>query len=131
MNEGYNTLVRVFSAMKKDSGFTRIAKTEMLNKRAKIRQSWRGSDSLPRTLVISKHGETIHREPHLLMEFRDDKGAIIFFRLEDQLTISSNETQREMQSKLDIKNEDEAEFYRQLQLQIEENNRRLGRKTRE
>ena len=131
MNEGYSTLVRVFSAMKKDSGFTRIAKTEILNKIAKIRQSWRGSDSLPRTLVIPKHGETIHKEPYLLMEFSDDKGARRFFRLEDQLKISSNETLREMQSKLDINNEDEAEFYRQLQLQIEENDRRRGNKTRE
>ena len=131
MNEGYNTLVRVFSAMKKDSGFTRVAKTEILNKIAKIRLSWRGSDSLPRTLVIPKHGETIHKEPHLLMEFRDDKGARRFFRLEDQLKISSNETLREMQTKLDLKVEEEAEFYRQLQLQIEENDRRLGKKTRD
>ena len=65
------------------------------------------------------------------MEFRDDKGARRFFRLEDQLKISSNETLREMQTKLDIKVEEEAESYRQLQLQIEENDRRLGRKTRE
>ena len=36
-----------------------------------------------------------------------------------------------MQSKLDVNEEDEAEFYRQLQLQIEENNKRLGKKTRE
>ena len=64
LNEGYSTLVRVFSVMKKDSGFTRVAKTEILNKIAKIRQSWRGSDSLPRTLVIAKHGDTVHKEPH-------------------------------------------------------------------
>ena len=36
-----------------------------------------------------------------------------------------------MQKKLDINNEDEAEFFRQLQLQIEENDQMLGRKTRE
>ena len=36
-----------------------------------------------------------------------------------------------MQSKLDINKKDEAEFYRQLQLQIEENDRRLGKKTRD
>ena len=65
------------------------------------------------------------------MEFRDDKGARRFFRLEDQLKISSNETFREMQENLDITNEDEAEFYRQLQLYIEENDQRLGRRTRE
>ena len=100
--------------MKRDSGFTRTAKSEILNKIARIRQSWRGSDSLPRTLVIPKHGDTIQNEPHWLMEFRDDKGARRFFRLEDQLKISRNETLREIHEKLDITNEDEAEFYRQL-----------------
>lgn len=65
------------------------------------------------------------------MEFRDDKGVRRFFRLEDQLKIASNETLKEMQSKLDVSVEDEAEFFRQLQLQIEENDKRLGKKTRE
>ena len=65
------------------------------------------------------------------MEFRDSKGVRRFFRLEDQLKIASNETLKDMQSKLDINKEDEAEFYRQLQLQVEENDRRLGKKTRE
>ena len=65
------------------------------------------------------------------MEFRDDKGVRRFFRLEDQLKIANNETLKEMQSKLDISDEDEAEFFRQLQLQIEENDKRLGKKTRE
>ena len=117
--------------IKKDSGFTRVAKIEILNKIAKIRQNWRGSDSLPRTLVIPKHGDIVHKEPHWLMEFRDDKGARRFFKIEDQLKISSNETLREMQEKLDNNNEDEAEFFRQLQLEIEDNDQRLGRKTRE
>ena len=65
------------------------------------------------------------------MEFRDNKGVKRFFRLEDQLKIASNETLKEMQSKLDVNEEDEAEFYRQLQIQIEENNNKLGKKTRE
>ncbi|KAL8116684.1 hypothetical protein AgCh_023009 [Apium graveolens] len=65
------------------------------------------------------------------MEFRDNKGVRRFFRIEDQLKISSNETLKDMQSKLDINEEDDAEFYRQLQLQIEENDRRLGKKTRD
>ncbi|KAL8147668.1 hypothetical protein AgCh_005114 [Apium graveolens] len=63
------------------------------------------------------------------MEFRDNTGVRRFFRIEDQLKIASNETLKDMQSKLDINEEDEAEFYRQLQLQIEENDRRLGKKT--
>lgn len=131
LNEGYSTLVRVHSVMKRDTGFTRTAKTEVLNQIANIRKSWRESSALPRILVIPEHGITIHKTPHLLMEFRDEKLVRRFFRLEDQLKIASNETLREMQSKLDINEEDEAEFYRQLQLQIEENDRRLGRKTRE
>ena len=65
------------------------------------------------------------------MEFRDEKGIRRFFRLEDQLKISSNETLREMQEKLDSNAENEFEFYRQLQHQIEENDRKLRKKTRE
>ena len=86
---------------------------------------------MPRILVIPEHGSTIHKSPHWMMEFRDNKGVRRFFRLEDQLKIASTESLREMQSMLHVNNEDEAEFYRQLQLQVEENDRRLGRKTRE
>ena len=64
------------------------------------------------------------------MEFMDDKGVRRFFRLEDQLSISSNETLLEMQEKLDLSESDELEFHRQLQNQIEENNRKLGRRSR-
>ena len=131
LNEGYSTLIRVFSAIQKDSGFTRTAKTEILNKIANIRKTWREPNALPRTLLIQERGTTIHKSPHWLMEFRDDKGVRRFFRLEDQLKIASNETLKEMQSKLDISDEDEAEFFRQLQLQIEENDKGLGKKTRE
>ena len=66
-----------------------------------------------------------------MMEFRDTNGVRRFFRIEDQIQIASNETLKEMQSKLDLNDEDEAEFHRQLQLQIEDNDRRLGKKTRE
>ena len=64
------------------------------------------------------------------MEFMDDKGVRRFFRLEDQLSISSNETLLEMQEKLDLSESDELEFHRQLQNQIDENNRKLGRRSR-
>ena len=117
--------------MKKDFGFTKTAKTEILNKISKIRQSWREPNALPRTLIIPNDGNTVHKEPHWLMEFRDAKGVRRFFRIEDQLKISSNETLKEMQEMLDINDEDEAEFYRQLQLQIEDNDKKLGRKTRD
>ena len=131
LDEGYSTLIRVFSAIQKDSGFTRTAKTEILNKIANIRKTWREPNALPRTLLIQEREMKIHKSPHWLMEFRDDKGVRRFFRLEDQLKIASNETLKEMQSKLDISVEDEAEFFRQLQLQIEENDKGLGKKTRE
>ena len=65
------------------------------------------------------------------MEFMDDKGVRRFFRLDDQLSISSNETLLEMQEMLDLSEADELEFHRQLQNQIEENNRRLGKKSRQ
>ena len=131
LNEGYSTLIRVHSAIKKETGFTKVAKSEVLNKIASIRKTWKESGTLPRTIVISEKGNVIHKSPHWLMEFRDEKGVRRFFRLEDQLKIASNETLKEMQSLLDINEEDEAEFYRQLQLQVEENDRRLGKKTRE
>ena len=131
LDEGYSTLIRVFSAIQKDSGFTRTAKTEILNKIANIRKTWREPNALPRTLLIQERGITIHKSPHWLMEFRDDKGVRRFFILEDQLKIASNKTLKEMQSKLDISVEDEAEFFRQLQLQIGENDKGLGKKTRE
>ncbi|KAL8090706.1 hypothetical protein AgCh_039955 [Apium graveolens] len=131
LNEGYSTLIRVYSAIQKDSGFTRTARTEILNKIANIRKTWREPNALPRTLLIQERGITIHKSPHWLMEFRDNKGVRRFFRIEDQLKIASNETLKDMQSKLDINEEDEAEFYRQLQLQIEENDTRLGKKTRD
>ncbi|KAL8145899.1 hypothetical protein AgCh_003872 [Apium graveolens] len=121
----------VYSAIQRDSGFTRTAKTEILNKIANIRKTWREPNTFPRTLLIQERGITIHKSPHWLMEFRDNKGVRRFFRIEDQLKIASNETLKDMQSKLDINEEDEAEFYRQLQLQIEENDRRLGKKTRD
>ncbi|WOH00323.1 hypothetical protein DCAR_0519682 [Daucus carota subsp. sativus] len=47
----------------------------------------------------------LHKEPHWLMEFRDEEGLR---RL--------NETIKGMREMLDINVEDEAEFYRQLQL---------------
>ena len=131
LNEGYSVLIKVFSAMKKDYGFTKTARLEVLRKITEIRQSWRDPNALPRVLTIPKTGDRVHLKPYWLMEFRDEKGDRRFFRIEDQLKISSNETLKEMQEMLDINNEDEAKFYRQLQLQIEENDEKLGRKTRE
>ena len=57
LNEGYSTLVRVYSAIKRDSGFTRIAKTEILNKIANIRKTWWEPNALPRILLLFKKEE--------------------------------------------------------------------------
>ncbi|KAL8125643.1 hypothetical protein AgCh_013053 [Apium graveolens] len=73
---------------------------------------------------------TLTLRPYWLMEFMDDKGVRRFFRLEDQLSISSNETLLEMQEMLDLSESDELEFHGQLENQIEENNRKLGRRSR-
>ena len=46
LEESYNVLVKVFSAMKKDFGFTKVAKSEILRKIIQIRQSWRDPNAL-------------------------------------------------------------------------------------
>ena len=73
----------------------------------------------------------MHLRPYWIMEFKDKKFIRRFFKLEDQLKIASNETLKEMQEKLDQTNEDELEFFRQLQYQIEENDEKLGTKSRQ
>lgn len=130
LKESYDVLTKVFSAMKR-GGYTEKVKSDVLRKIEQIRQSWKDPEALPRVLELPKTGERIHMLPYWLMEFRDDNGTRRFFRLEDQLKIASNETLLEMQSNLDLENADEAEFNIQLQQQIEENNRKLGKKTRE
>ncbi|KAL8134025.1 hypothetical protein AgCh_009196 [Apium graveolens] len=82
--------------------------------------------NLPERLVFK-----VHLRPYWLMEFMEDKGVRRFFRLDDQLSISSNETLLEIQEKLDLSDAEELEFHRQLQNQIEENNRKLGKKSRQ
>ena len=93
-------------------------------------RSIRAKDALPKTLIIPYTGKRVHLRPYWLMEFMDDKGVRRFFRLEDQLSISINETLFEMQEKLDLSESDELEFHRQLQNQIDENNRKLGRRSK-
>ena len=100
----------------------------VLNKIEEIRNSWRGLNELPRVLTIPYTGNRVNLRSYWLMEFKDEKCTRRFFILEDQLKILSNETLMEMQEMLDQTNEDESEFYRQLQHQIEENNEKLGKK---
>ncbi|KAL8148135.1 hypothetical protein AgCh_005472 [Apium graveolens] len=131
LNEGYSTLVTVFSLIKKNFGFNIVAKKMVLNKIEEIKNRWRGPNALPRVLTIPFTRDRVHLRPYWMMEFKDEKGIRRFFRLEDQLKILSNETLMEMQGKLDQINKDESKFYRKLQNQIEENNVKLGKKSRQ
>ena len=65
-----------------------------------------------------------------MMEFLDKDGSRRFFKIEDQLKIASNEFLKFMQSKLDLDDEDEANFYRALEKRIEENDLKLGKTRR-
>ncbi|KAL8089554.1 hypothetical protein AgCh_039139 [Apium graveolens] len=113
----------------KNFGFNVTARRVVLKKIEELR-SVRAKDALPKTLIIPYTGRRVHLRLYWLMEFMDDKGVRRFFRLEDQLSISSNETLLEMQEKLNLSEFDELEFHRQLQNQIEENNRKLGKRFR-
>ncbi|KAL8154666.1 hypothetical protein AgCh_000134 [Apium graveolens] len=98
----------------KKFGFNVIARRLVLKKIKELR-SIRAKDALPKTLTIPYTRSRVHLRPYWLMEFMDDKGVRRFFRLEDQLSISSNETLLEMQGMLNLSESDELEFHRQLQ----------------
>ena len=129
LQESQAILIKVYSSFKKNFGFNVTVRRLVLNKIEELR-SIRAKDALPKTLIIPYTGRRVHLRPYWLMEFIDDKGVRRFFRLEDQLSIFSNETLLEMQGKLNLSESDELEFHRQLQNQIEENNRKLGRRSR-
>ncbi|KAK1401887.1 hypothetical protein POM88_001492 [Heracleum sosnowskyi] len=130
LGEDYQTLLSVFKCLKKDFGFTKTAKSEVVSKICQIKASWNKPGALPRVLKVPQTGKKIHLQPFWMMEFRDKDNCRRFFRIEDQLEKASNETLRLMQSKLGNEDEEEKIFYRRLQAQIEENNARKGKKTR-
>ncbi|KAK1388301.1 hypothetical protein POM88_016479 [Heracleum sosnowskyi] len=130
LGEDYQTLLSVFKCLKKDFGFTKTTKSEVVSKICQIKASWKKPGALPRVLKVPQTGKIIHLQPFWMMEFRDKDNCRRFFRLEDQLEKASNQTLRLMQSKLGNQDEEEKIFYRRLQAQIEENNARKGKKTR-
>ncbi|KAK1379096.1 hypothetical protein POM88_025840 [Heracleum sosnowskyi] len=130
LGEDYQTLLVVFKCLKKDFGFTKTAKSEVVSKICQVKASWNKPNALPRTLKVPQTGKKIHLQPYWMMEFRDKDNCRRFFRIEDQLEKASNETLRFMQSKLGDQDEEEKIFYRRLQAQIEENNGKKGKKTR-
>ncbi|KAK1397669.1 hypothetical protein POM88_007532 [Heracleum sosnowskyi] len=130
LGEDYQTLLVVFKCLKKDFGFTKTSKSEVVSKICQVKASWNKPDALPRTLKVPQTGKKIHLQPYWMMEFRDKDNCRRFFRIEDQLEKASNETLRFMQSKLGEQDEEEKIFYRRLQAQIEENIAKKGKKTR-
>ncbi|KAL8103767.1 hypothetical protein AgCh_028099 [Apium graveolens] len=126
LQESYSVLIKIFSSFKKNFGFNVTARKFVLKKLEDIRSN-KAKDALPKTLSIPFTGNKVHVRPYWLMEFMDDKGVKRFFRLDDQLSISSNETLLEMQEKLNLSDAEELEFDRKLQNQIEENNMKLGK----
>ena len=80
----------------------------VLNKIEEIRNSWRGPNALPRVLSIPFTEDRVHLRPYWIMEFKDEKNIRRFFRPEDQLKNASNETQKEMQEKMDLTDNEES-----------------------
>ncbi|KAK1393844.1 hypothetical protein POM88_012900 [Heracleum sosnowskyi] len=127
LNEGYSTLVKVFSGFKNTRGFSVVARSVVLKKIEEIRSSWNSLDSLLRKLKIPFNGQIIHLQPYWMMEFKDEKGCRRFFRIEDQLSKASTRYLRWLQGKLDPKIDEEDAFYRKLQDQIKANYAKEGR----
>ncbi|KAK1383249.1 hypothetical protein POM88_020984 [Heracleum sosnowskyi] len=127
LNEGYSTLVKVFSGFKNTRGFSEVARSAILKKIEEIRSSWNSRDSLPRKLKIPYNEQRIHLQPYWMMEFKDDKGCRRFFRIEDQLSKASTKYLRWLQGKLDPKIAEEDAVYRKLQDQIKANYAKEGR----
>ncbi|KAK1360431.1 hypothetical protein POM88_044905 [Heracleum sosnowskyi] len=129
LGEDYQTLLTVFRCLKKDFGFTKTAKSEVVSKICQIKASWNKPEALPRMLRVPSTGKKIHLQPYWMMEFKDKDNCRRFFRMEDQLDKASNQTLKVMQSMLGDQDEEEKIFYRRLQVQIEENNSKRGKKT--
>ena len=111
LQESQSVLIKVYSSLKKNFGYNVKARKIVLKRIEELR-SIRAKDALPKTLSIPFTGKRVHLRPYWLMEFMDDKGVRRFFRLEDQLSISSNETLLEMQEMLNLSEADELEFHR-------------------
>ncbi|KAK1372514.1 hypothetical protein POM88_028707 [Heracleum sosnowskyi] len=129
LGEDYQTLLSVFRCLKKDFGFTKTAKSEVVSKICQIKASWNKPEALPRMLRVPSTGKKIHLQPYWMTEFKDKDNCRRFFRMEDQLDKASNQTLKFMQSMLGDQDEEDKIFYRRLQVQIQENNSKRGKKT--
>lgn len=127
LGENYLTLTKVFSAIKRYTGFSKIVKGEILDRIEHIRREWNSPSRLPRKMKIPYNGQKIHLQPFWMLEFRDEDGNRRFFKLEDQLSKASSQYLRWLQQKLNPKVVEEDAFYRQLQMQIESNSAKEGK----
>lgn len=103
------------------SGFTQVAKTEVLKKIEDIRKSWNTKGALPRVLSIPYIRRKIHMQPYRMMEFPDQDGCRRFFRIKDQLKKANNAIIKFLQLQLDPEDEENGIFYRALQREVNEN----------
>lgn len=51
LKQGYKTLFKIYSSMKRTGGFTPISKSEILNKITEISKSWNEDGALPRNWI--------------------------------------------------------------------------------
>ena len=128
--EGFNSLTKIFAAMKRTRGYTPPSKQMVLKRIQEIRNEWKSDNSLPRKLKIPYTGKKIHHEPTPIMEFRDNPGVRRFFRPKDQLKIASIKTLKTLQSKLNRENSDKEWFYKIFQKPIEINEEKLKSRRR-
>ena len=116
--EGFSSLTKIFAAMKRTGGLATPAMEMVLRRIQEIQNEWNYDASLPRKLKIPYTGKKIHYEPEPIMEFRDNNGTRRFFMHKDQLKTASIKTLKTLQSKLNVKESDEACIHRIFQKQI-------------
>ncbi|KAL6513884.1 hypothetical protein OROHE_019340 [Orobanche hederae] len=127
LEEEYAVLRKIYVKMEK-KGFSNTARTGILDKITKIRQSWTTSDTGPtKVYKIPYSGKKIHLQPDWMIEFGDEQGQRRFFRMVDQAPAADNDTLRFIQSKLDPEDLEEAAFIRGLQRFIDINLEREGK----
>ena len=120
LDQDYHVLKSIYRNMSSATGFTEVAKREILRKMEAITKEWNSEADLPKRLDLPYTGSSVHENPDWLMVFRDNLGVRRFFRMRDHAKLADIDTLRFMQSKLNSSNHEENIFIRQLQKFIEE-----------
>lgn len=129
LNLSFSCINRISQCMIRTNGYTLEAKSEQQISLLAIRQAWTAEGRFLRRIMLPVTGRKIHDEPHWMMEFRDEQGRRRFFRLEDQLKITSNDYLEFLISMLNKDIPEKNLFSKHLEEQIAINNR-LRRKIR-